>query len=73
MIKKFLPLSFILITTAYSAAYKLPEQSLNGTALSAAYVANANGADAAYYNPSNMVFNSLDNQLDFTLSYIHLV
>ena len=30
-----------------ASGYKIPEQSLNSFALSAAYAANANGADAA--------------------------
>jgi long-chain fatty acid transport protein len=32
---------------AFASGYRIPEQSLNSTALSSAYVANANGADAA--------------------------
>ena len=55
-INKLMVLSLAACTSLYSAGYKIPEQSLNAVALSAAYIANANGADAAYYNPANMVF-----------------
>ncbi|MES9964271.1 MAG: OmpP1/FadL family transporter [Candidatus Sedimenticola sp. 20ELBAFRAG] len=41
---------------AQAGGWKLPENSINGTALSAAYVANASGADSSYYNPASMVF-----------------
>ncbi|MES9903873.1 MAG: hypothetical protein ABW168_14500 [Sedimenticola sp.] len=34
-----------------AGGYKLPENSINGTALSAANIANAHGTDASYYNP----------------------
>ena len=57
---------------AWSAGFKLPEQSLNGTALASAYVANANGADAAYYNPAAMVFNQDRSQLEASVALIHL-
>ena len=69
-LNKFIALSIAAATSVYAAAYKIPEQSLNGTALGAAYVANANGADASYYNPANMVFSSNDNELEIGLSYI---
>ncbi|TVO76287.1 OmpP1/FadL family transporter [Sedimenticola selenatireducens] len=55
-----------------AAGYKLPENSINGTALSAAYVANAHGADAAYYNPAAMVFNESGASLEANLTAIHL-
>ncbi|MCJ8326957.1 MAG: porin [Campylobacterales bacterium] len=69
-LNKFIALSLAAATAAYAAAYKIPEQSLNGTALGAAYVANAHGADASYYNPANMVFSSDDNELELGLSFI---
>lgn len=37
-----------------ASGFRLPEQSLNGTALNSAYIAGAYGADASYYNPANM-------------------
>lgn len=55
-----------------AAAYKIPENSLNSTALSAAYVANAHGADASYYNPAAMVFNEGGASFEADLTGIHL-
>ncbi|MCW8890584.1 MAG: OmpP1/FadL family transporter [Sedimenticola sp.] len=56
-----------------AAAYKLPESSINATALSAAYVANAHGADASYYNPAAMVFDTDSRAaLEADLTLIHL-
>ena len=69
-LQKLFALSLAAATSIYAAGYKIPEQSLKGTALAAAYVANAHGADASYYNPANMAFFSKGNQLDFGLSYI---
>ena len=40
--------------SAYASGYRIPEQSINSTARSGAYVAHTPGADAAYYNPANM-------------------
>lgn len=57
---------------AMAGGYKIPEVSLNGTALSAAYVANAHGADAAYYNPAAMVYNENVNLLEVDATYIGL-
>ncbi len=55
-----------------AGGYKIPENSINSTALSAAYVANAHGADAAYFNPAAMVFNKDGGSLEVDLTYIHL-
>ncbi len=55
-----------------AGGYKIPENSINSTALSAAYVANAHGADAAYYNPAAMVFNEEGGSMEGNLTYIHL-
>jgi len=55
-----------------AGAYKIPENSINSTALSAAYVANAHGADAAYFNPAAMVFNKDGGSMEVDLTYIHL-
>lgn len=53
---KGLILSAIASSVVMAGAYKIPEQSLNSMALSAAYVAHTMGADTAYANPANMVF-----------------
>lgn len=55
-----------------AAAYKLPESSAKSTALSAAYVANAQGADAAYYNPAALSFNEDRSQMEADITHIHL-
>ncbi|PAF43543.1 outer membrane protein transport protein [Helicobacter sp. 11S02596-1] len=53
--KKLLGL-LLLSSFGFGNGFKIQEQSLNGTALSSAYVAGARGADASYYNPANMGF-----------------
>ena len=55
-----------------AGGYKIPENSINSTALSAAYVANAHGADAAYFNPAAMVFNEEGGSFEIDATYIHL-
>ncbi len=55
-----------------AGGYKIPETSINSTALSAAYVANAHGADAAYYNPAAMVYNEDGGSFEIDATYIHL-
>lgn len=58
--------------TLLASGYRIPEQSLNSTALSAAYVAGANGADASYYNPANMSFMSNGAEIEVGMTYINL-
>jgi len=55
-----------------AAAYKIPEQSVNSTALAGAYIANANGADANYYNPAAMALNEDGASIEGDLTFIHL-
>ncbi len=55
-----------------AGGYKIPENSINSTALSAAYVANAHGADAAYFNPAAMVYNEEGGSFEIDATYIHL-
>ncbi|MES9881426.1 MAG: porin [Sedimenticola sp.] len=59
-------------TPLMAGGYKLPENSINGTALSAANVANAQGADAAYYNPAVMVFNDPGASFEAAATLVHL-
>ncbi|MCF6245119.1 MAG: outer membrane protein transport protein [Sulfurovum sp.] len=49
-------LSVVTSAMVMAGGYKIPQQSLNSMALSAAYIAETKGADTAYYNPANMVF-----------------
>jgi long-chain fatty acid transport protein len=55
-----------------AGGYKIPESSINATALSGAYVAASHGADAAYYNPAAMIFNDDANLLEIDATYIGL-
>ncbi len=55
----------------FGGGYKIPENSLNAMALSAAYVAHAHGADAAYYNPANMALSHV-HALEIDMTYIGL-
>ncbi|WP_024791925.1 OmpP1/FadL family transporter [Lebetimonas sp. JS138] len=70
--KKIIAFSLISSVLLLANGYKIPEQSIDGMALSAANVADANGADSNYYNPANMVFNDNKNHYEFLMSYIHL-
>jgi len=58
--------------TLSASGYRIPETSSDAVALSAACVANANGADASYYNPANMVLNPDANLVDASATYIRL-
>ncbi len=70
--KKLVLLSALAASTLMASGYKIPEQSLNSTALAGAYVSNANTADAAYFNPANMAFMSDKKHLELNAMYIHL-
>jgi len=72
MLKKNALLLSLCAISALASGYKIPEQSLNSTALGAAYVANALGADAAYYNPANLVFGGQKSEVEADLTYIRL-
>ncbi len=73
--KKIALLSALALTVSsplMAGGYKLPENSINGTALSAANVANAHGADASYYNPAAMVFNDAGASFEAAATLVHL-
>ena len=70
--KKIVLISLAASTALMAAGYKVPESSLDAVALSAANVAYADGADAAYYNPANMVWNDDANMMEAGLIYIGL-
>ncbi len=57
---KGLALSVVASSVVMAGGYKIPEQSLNSMALSAAYVAHTSGADTNYFNPANMAFMDAD-------------
>ena len=71
--KNILISSITAISIVSGAAYKLPEQSLKGTALSAANIASCDGADCAYYNPANISFLDANSQfIEGGLTFVHL-
>ena len=70
--KKAIALSLMTSTLLLASGYRLPESSINSTALSGAYIANAHGADAAYYNPANMAFGSDRSYAEGAITYINL-
>ncbi len=71
-IVKITTLSLLTATLLQAGGYKIPEVSTNGVALSAANVAHTTGADAAYYNPANMIFMADENNMEADLKYIGL-
>ena len=58
--------------TAYGSAYRIPEQSVNSTARSGAYVAYTPGADAAFFNPANMSWLEDRAYFETNVTYIGL-
>ena len=62
----------LIVGALFAGGYKIPETSLNSVALSAANVAHASSADAAYYNPANMVFMKNEALAEANLMYIGL-
>jgi long-chain fatty acid transport protein len=72
MMKKIIILSAITSSILMAGAYKVPEQSVNSTALGAAYVAHTSGADTAYFNPANMAFMEDKQFIEGGLTWAHL-
>ena len=70
--KKIILLSVVTSSLVLAGAYKVPEQSVNSTALGAAYVAHTDGADTAYFNPANMAFMEDKQFAEFGLTLAHL-
>lgn len=71
--KKMTLISLVAATAVYAGGYRIPENSVNSTALSGAYVANAYGADAAYFNPAAMAFSTNEGSaIEIGASYIGL-
>ena len=72
LFEKIALLSLVASSVLMAGGYKIPETSTNGVALSAANVAHNKSADAAYYNPANMVFMKHDGIMEMDLTYIGL-
>lgn len=64
--------SLVCAAALQASGYKIPEQSLNATALGAANIAAVKGADASYYNPANMAWMENGYQFEGSLTYINL-
>ena len=64
----------VTVTSAllFSGGYKIPEQSLNSTALGAAYIAHTEGADTAYFNPAAMAFMKEGRYSEAGITLAHL-
>jgi long-chain fatty acid transport protein len=71
-IVKGLALSAAASSLVLAGGYKIPEQSINSTALGAAYVAHTMGADTAYYNPANMSFMEDKSYVEGGVTLAHL-
>ena len=72
MYKRVIAIGIATASLLQASGYRLPESSVKSTALSAAYIAGAHGADATYYNPANMAFNPNRHQVEGDLIYINL-
>jgi len=70
--KKVALLSLVASSVLMAGGYKVPEVSTNGVALSAANVAHNKSADAAYYNPANMVFMKHNGIIETDFMYVGL-
>ncbi|EQB39761.1 hypothetical protein M947_04085 [Sulfurimonas hongkongensis] len=70
--KKVVLSSLMTSSMLMAGGYKTPENSLNAVALSAANIAHNKSADAAYYNPANMVFMEDKHIVELDLTYIGL-
>ncbi len=70
--KKIILASVVASSVLMAGGYKIPESSVNAVALSAANVAHTTGADAAYYNPANMIFMADEHSMELDVTYIGL-
>ena len=55
-----------------AGGYKVPEQSADSLGLAASNVAFSFGADAAYFNPANMMFLDGLHHFESTLGWFHI-
>lgn len=70
--KKSIVLSIAASAMAMASGYKIPEQSINSTALNAAYTAHTMGADTVYFNPAAMSFMDDKSYIEAGLTLAHL-
>ncbi len=69
---KIAALSVAASSVVMASGWRIPEQSMASMGSAGAYVANAKGADASYFNPANMSFNKDSYQFEADLNYIYL-
>lgn len=72
--KKVVGLLMCVGGLVFAAGFKMNEHSLNSIALSSAYVAGANGADSALYNPANMGFGKFSDkhEIEISTTWLHV-
>lgn len=72
--KKIILTIAIGTSCVFAGGFKLNEHSLNSIALSSAYVAGANGADSALYNPANMGMGKFSNkhEIEVSTTWLHV-
>jgi long-chain fatty acid transport protein len=58
--------------SAFAAAYRIPEQSVDSVSKAGANIASAQHADASYFNPANMSWMESAWQVEVDMDYIHL-
>ena len=62
----------LAVNFACASGFKIPEQSGDSVAMAASNVATSFSADAAYYNPANMVFMPVNHDFAFSAQYMRL-
>ena len=60
------------VNFANASGFKIPEQSGDSVAMAASNIATSFSADAAYYNPANMVFMPVNHEMGLSLQYLRL-
>lgn len=60
------------LNSANASGFKIPEQSGDSVAMAASNIATSFSADAAYYNPANMVFLGGGHELGVSAQYLRL-
>lgn len=62
----------LAVNFACASGFKIPEQSGDSVAMAASNIATSFSADAAYYNPANMVFMPVNHEMGLSLQYLRL-
>ena len=62
----------LAVNFACASGFKIPEQSGDSVAMATSNIAYSFGADAAYYNPANIVFMPVNHEFAFSAQYMRL-